>query len=186
MRILISGTCAPALNSNYGLIESIASGFRAHDDLDIYLVTISQLPNVIADWKPDLTLLVGGLALETIPLSLVNHLCQRVKSKLIFWSLEDPYELDWVLQKGGYFDLICTSDFSSYCFYPGEWNIKHLPLASPNLPAPESGMRMLPYGRWLFVVCPLGIESNGLKQFGVIILTVYSLDHIGQTSSLRP
>ena len=67
MRILISGTCAPALNSNYELIEAIVDGFRALNGPEVALITVAQLPEVIRAWKPHLTLLVGGLALETIP-----------------------------------------------------------------------------------------------------------------------
>ena len=93
MRILISGTCAPELNSNYGLIQAIAGGFQKLDGLEVKLVLVNQLPEVINDWRPCLTLLVGGLALETIPLALVNHLCSRVERKLAFWSLED---LSWI------------------------------------------------------------------------------------------
>ena len=99
------------------------------------------------------TLLVGVSA-QTIPLALVYHLCRQVKSKLAFWSLEDPYELDWVVQKGEIFDLICTTDFSSQCFYPGTWCVKHLPLASPNRPAPQTGKRLQEPGRWLFCGVP--------------------------------
>ena len=53
MRVLISGTCAPALNSNYGLIEAITVGFQRLNESDIKLVTIYQLPEAINDWKPD-------------------------------------------------------------------------------------------------------------------------------------
>ena len=163
MRVLISGTCAPALNSNYGLIEAITVGFQRLNESDIKLVTIYQLPEAINDWKPDLTLLVGGLALETIPLSLIHYHSKNAKSRLIFWSLEDPYELDWVLQKGVYFDLICTTDFSSHCFYPGEWNIKHLPLASQDEPSPEPGKRIQPSDRWLFCGVPFRNRINWIE-----------------------
>ena len=126
MRILISGTCAPELNSNYGLIQAITDGIRKLNEPEIHLAKVYQLPEIINDWKPNLTLLVGGLALETIPLALVHHLCRQV-DKFSFWSLEDPYELDWVLQKGAFFDLICTTDFSSSCFSQviGASNISH-------------------------------------------------------------
>lgn len=163
MRILISGTCAPALNSNYGLIEAIAVGFRQLDDPEIELVPITQLLETITTWKPQLTLLVGGLALETIPLALVHHLCEEADSKLAFWSLEDPYELDWMLQQGAWFDLICTTDFSSLCFYPGDWCVKHLPLASPDKPAPQSGQRLQPPGRWLFCGVPFENRTNWIE-----------------------
>ena len=162
MRIIISGTCAPALNSNYGLIEAIAVGFRELDYPEIKLVTISQLLEAIDEFKPDATLLVGGLALETIPLSLVHHLCKQARSKLVLWSLEDPYEFDWVLQKGGYFDLICTTDFSSSCFYPGEWNIQHLPLAAPNEPPPQQG-KLIHSIRWMFCGVPFKNRINWVE-----------------------
>jgi spore maturation protein CgeB len=164
MRILISGTCAPALNSNYGLIEAIAVGFQQLNDPEIQLVPITQLLEAISEWKPHLTLLVGGLALETIPLALVHHLCRQANSKLTFWSLEDPYELDWMLQQGAWFDLICTTDFSSRCFYPGEWRVEHLPLAAPEKPAPQSGQRLQPPGRWLFCGVPFPNRINCIEE----------------------
>ena len=163
MRILISGTCAPALNSNYGLIKAITIGFQKLNEPEVQLVTIDKIPEEIINWRPHLTLLVGGLALETIPLSLVHYLCKRAKSMLVFWSLEDPYEIDWVIQKGAYFDLICTTDFSSHCFYPGEWNIKHLPLAAPDEPPPEPGKRIQPFNRWLFCGVPFQNRINWIE-----------------------
>ena len=164
MRILISGTCAPELNSNYGLIQAITNGFRKLNEPEIHLAKVYQLPEIINDWKPNLTLLVGGLALETIPLALVLHLCRQVDSKFSFWSLEDPYELDWVLQKGAFFDLICTTDFSSSCFFPGDWRVEHLPLAAPDKPAPQASQQLQPPGRWFFCGVPFTIESIGLNH----------------------
>ena len=117
MRILISGTCAPALNSNYELIEAIVDGFRALNGPEVALITVAQLPRLY-ELKPHLTLLVGGLALETIPLALVHHLCSSVGSQFVFWSLEDPYELDWVLEKGVFFDLILLLIFLVAAFIP--------------------------------------------------------------------
>ena len=163
MRILISGTCAPALNSNYELIEAITLGFQELNGPEVQLVTVTHLSEAIKNWKPHLTLLVGGLALETIPLTVVNHLCNLVGSKFAFWSLEDPYELDCVLQKGRLFDLICTTDFSSCCFYPGEWHVQHLPLAAPYVPAPRSSERFQPSGRWLFCGVPFQNRINWIE-----------------------
>lgn len=165
MRILISGTCAPSLNSNYGLIEAVAAGFEQLNRPEVKLVYVTQLIEAISAWQPNYTLLVGGLALESIPLALVHHVCKCVESKLIFWSLEDPYELDYVLLKGSVFDLICTSDFSSQCFYPGQWRVEHLPLASPDMPAPEVPHRMFPFGRWLFCGVPF---TNRIKWIDAI------------------
>ena len=105
MRIVMGGTCPSELNSNYGLIENIALGFQQLNDPEVQLVTVTKLPDVINTWKPNLTILVGGLALETIPLALVHHLCKRAGSKFAFWSLEDPYELDYMLRLGHWFDL---------------------------------------------------------------------------------
>ena len=90
MRVLISGTCPPKLNTNYELIAAIADGFRTHDGLEVTLATVNQLPEGIKAWKPQLVLLVGGLALETIPLALLHHLCSVAGSKFAFWNLEDP------------------------------------------------------------------------------------------------
>ena len=164
MRILISGTCAPELNSNYGLIQAITNGFRKLNEPEIHLAKVYQLPEIINDWKPNLTLLVGGLALETIPLALVHHLCRQVDSKFSFWSLEDPYELDWVLQKGAFFDLICTTDFSSSCFFPGDWRVEHLPLAAPDKPAPQASQQLQPPGRWFFCGVPFHNRINWIES----------------------
>ncbi len=161
MRILISGTCLPELNSNYELIEDITVGFKKQESHEVQLIKVNQLPKVINAWKPHLTLLVGGLALETIPLFQIDYICNLAGSKLAFWSLEDPYELDWVLQKGTVFDLICTTDYSSYCFYPGEWNVKHLPLASPDFQRPQSGKQLQPSERWLFC----GVQFQNRKDW---------------------
>ena len=160
---MISGTCPSELNTNYGLIEDIALGFQKLNDPEVQLVTVAELPSVISTWKPNLTVLVGGLALETIPLSLVHHLCKSVGSKFAFWSLEDPYELDFVLRQGHWFDLICTTDFSSLCFYPGDWFVEHLPLASPDQPAPKADYRFPPTGRWLFCGVPFPNRINWIK-----------------------
>jgi len=154
MRVLISGTCRPELNSNYGLIEAIAQGFKQLDGPDVQLVQLGQLIPAIEHWRPHLTLLVGGLALETVPLAIVHHLCQRVASALVFWSLEDPYEIDHARQQGHWFDLICTTDFASRCFYPGHWRVEHLPLAAPPQPEPQGQQRLTPPGRWLFCGVP--------------------------------
>ena len=165
MRIVICGTCQPALNSNYELIEEITSGFRKLNEHEVKLVTINRLLEAINDWKPHFTLLVGGLALETIPLSLIHHLCYLSGSKLVFWSLEDPYEIDWMIEQGACFDLICTTDFSSYCFYPGTWNVKHLPLAAPDEPNHSPDKRYNHLGVGYSAVCHFKIESTGWRQF---------------------
>ena len=154
MRIVISGTCPPSLNSNYGLITAIYNGFYKLLGNDVELVTVDQLPEFINACRPNVLILVGGLLLETIPLALVHHLCRRAASKLVFWSLEDPYELDCVVRQGAWFDLICTTDFSSQCFYPGDWRVEHLPLASPDMPAPQYGQRLSSAGHWLFCGVP--------------------------------
>ena len=163
MRVLISGTCAQALNSNYELIEAITCGFRRLNGPEVQLVTVTQLAEAIEGWKPHLTLLVGGLGLETIPLAIVNHLCNITGGKLAFWSLEDPYELDWVVRKGTIFDLICTTDFSSRCFYPGEWLVQHLPLASPDMPAPQNGGKSKGTACWLFCGVPFQNRINWIE-----------------------
>ena len=72
----------------------------------------------------------------------------------MFWSLEDPYELDCVVRQGAWFDLICTTDFSSKCFYPGDWRVEHLPLASPDMSAPQYGQRLSSAGHWFFCGVP--------------------------------
>ena len=164
MRVLISGTCPRKLNTNYELIAAIADGFRTHDGLEVTLATVNQLPEGIKAWKPQLVLLVGGLALETIPLALLHHLCSVAGSKFAFWNLEDPYEMDWVLQEGEFFDLICTTDFSSYCFYPGAWRVEHLPLAAPDHPAPQAGNRLPASARWLFCGVPFHNRINWIDS----------------------
>ena len=164
MRVLISGTCAPALNSNYEIIEDISIGFQTIDKTEVKLVKITELTEAISNWKPDLTLLVGGLALETIPLAIVHHLCKKEESTLVFWSLEDPYELDWVLQQGTYFDLICTTDFSSKCFYPGDWIVKHLPLAAPRIPSQDYGRQMWNHSHWLFCGIPFQNRQRWIEK----------------------
>ena len=158
MRVLISGTCPAALNSNYGLLREISAGFEqlaaAGTAVAVRLVPLEQLQEVIAQWRPSATLLVGGLALDTISLPLVRHGCEQVGSRLAFWSLEDPYELDCVLRQGHWFDLIVTSDAASRFFYPGDWTVRHLPLASPDLPAPQMGRQLSHSARWLFCGVP--------------------------------
>ena len=42
MGILISGTCAPSLNSNYGLIESVAVGFEQLNRPEVKLVYVTN------------------------------------------------------------------------------------------------------------------------------------------------
>ena len=150
MRVLISGTCRPELNSNYNLIEAIAAGFGQLEGIEVQLVQLGQLIATLDTWRPQITLLVGGLALESIPLVIVQHRCRQVDSRLVFWCLEDPYEIDHVLQQGHWFDLICTNDFASRCFYPGHWRVEHLPLAAPQSAEPSGQKRLNPPGRWMF------------------------------------
>lgn len=158
MRVLISGTCPAPLNSNYGLIRQISLGFEqlaaADSSLAVRLVALEALPTAIAEWRPSVTLLVGGLALETIPLALIRHRCAQQHCRLAFWSLEDPYELDCMLSHGHGFDLLITSDAASRFFYPGDWLVQHLPLASPDLPAPRPGRQLQHQARWLFCGVP--------------------------------
>ena len=72
--------------------------------------------------------------------------------------------MDWVLQKGEFFDLICTTDFSSYCFYPGAWRVEHLPLAAPDHPAPQAGNRLPASARWLFCGVPFHNRINWIDS----------------------
>jgi spore maturation protein CgeB len=166
MRLLISGTCPAALNSNYGLLWEITRGFEqlaaAGTAVEVRLVQLEDLPVVIRDWRPTATLLVGGLALDTIPLPLVRHVCDQVHSRLVFWSLEDPYELDCVLRQGHWFDLLITSDAASRCFYPGDWLVKHLPLASADRPLPLLGQLLNHPAQWLFCGVPFACRLHWL------------------------
>jgi spore maturation protein CgeB len=158
MRILISGTCPPQLNSNYGLLRELTQGFAQLEAMgkavEAQLVGLADLLPAIENWRPQVVLLVGGLALETIPLALVSHRCQQQHSLLAFWSLEDPYELDHVLRQGHWFHLICTTDFASSCFYPGHWPVRHLPLASPDRPSLPLNQRLERSEPWLFCGVP--------------------------------
>ena len=167
MRLLISGTCPAALNSNYGLLREITRGFEQlaaanGAAVEVRLVSLEALPAAIGHWRPAATLLVGGLALDTIPLPLVRHGCDQVRSRLVFWSLEDPYELDCVLRQGHWFDLLLTSDAASRCFYPGDWTVQHLPLASADRPAPEPGQQLNHPARWLFCGVPFSSRLQWL------------------------
>jgi spore maturation protein CgeB len=167
MRVLISGTCPAALNSNYVLLRHIADGFERLSGttgiiLDVHLVPLEQLLDAIQQWRPSITLLVGGLALDTIPLPIVRHLCDQSGSCLAIWSLEDPYELDYMLRQGHWFDLVVTSDASSRCFYPGDWNVRHLPLASPDHSPPQSGYQLDLSRRWLFCGVPFDCRLQWL------------------------
>lgn len=158
MRILISGTCPASLNSNYGLLKEIARGFDELSlvgaSIEFQLVPLENLPLVIQHWRPTFTLLVGGLALCTIPLSMVRFLCHQVNSRLVFWSLEDPYEFDCVMRHGHLFDLLITSDAASRCFYPGDWKVKHLPLASRDRPLRDSANVLKHTASWFFCGVP--------------------------------
>lgn len=166
MRLLISGTCPAALNSNYGLLLEITRGFEqiaaAGAAVEVRLVTLEELLVAIRDWRPAATLLVGGLALDTIPLPLVRYDCDQVNSRLVFWSLEDPYELDYVLRQGYWFDLLITSDAASRYFYPGDWPVKHLPLASRERPLPAPGQLLNHPARWLFCGVPFACRLHWL------------------------
>ena len=158
MRLLISGTCPAALNSNYGLLREIHRGFEqlaAHGQaVEPRLVPLEELLPAIEQWRPAAVLLVGGLALDTISLPLVRHACGQVRARLAFWSLEDPYELDCMLRQGHWFDLIATTDAASRCFYPGHWRVEHLPLASPDRPSPLPPQPAARPARWLFCGVP--------------------------------
>lgn len=158
MRVLISGTCPAALNSNYDLLQQISCGFKqaslTDTAVEVQLVPLEHLLEAIDQWRPYATLLVGGLALDTIPLPIVRHVCERVHSRLVVWSLEDPYELDCMLRQGHWFDLVVTSDAASRFFYPGIWNVHHLPLASPDQSEPRSGQQLDVTKRWLFCGVP--------------------------------
>jgi spore maturation protein CgeB len=170
IRVLISGTCPPHLNSNYALLREITRGFQQLDGhlgrLDVQLVPLDKLLPTVSDWRPTYTLLVGGLALETIPLAMVSHRCKLHGSRLAFWSLEDPYEFDCVLQQGHWFDLICTSDHASSCFYPGDWRVEHLPLASPERPMPATGELLRASARWMFCGVPF---VNRLRWIAALV-----------------
>lgn len=158
MRLLISGTCPAVLNSNYGLLKEIHHGFEQLAALgqavEPRLVLMEEVLPVIDQWRPASVLLVGGLALDTIPLPLVRHACKQLRASLAFWSLEDPYELDCMLRQGHWFDLIVTTDAASRCFYPGHWRVEHLPLASPDRPSVLSQQPVGNPFRWLFCGVP--------------------------------
>ena len=168
MRLLLSGTCSPGLNSNYGLIEEIYEGFQAIPDnvasVETKLVQIFELIDAINEWKPAIILLIGGLALETIPLFLIKDLAELAGSSLIFWSLEDPYEIDHVLSKGSIFDIIFTTDFSSSLFYPGDWNIHHLPMASPFKRYSSNNIAQYNLNRWFFCGVPFANRVSYLRS----------------------
>ncbi|MFZ0407318.1 MAG: glycosyltransferase [Cyanobium sp.] len=102
--------------------------------------------------------MVGGLALDTIPLPLVRHVCVQVGARLAFWSLEDPYELDFMLRHGHWIDLIVTTDAASLCFYPGDWTVRHLPLASQDQPESRPGQYVHHPARWLF--CGMAFKNR--------------------------
>lgn len=169
MRVLISGTCAAALNSNYGLLREITLGFdqlaSSGAAVEARLVPLEELLEAIRCWRPRAVLLIGGLALDTIAPALVHHICAQVQARLVFWSVEDPYELDCVLRHGHWFDLILTTDYSSRCYYPGHWQVCHLPLASPDRPAPVPQQQLRHPARWLFCGVPFPNRLGWLDAF---------------------
>ena len=172
MRLLLSGTCSPGLNSNYGLIEDIHEGFQAIPNnvasVETKLVQIFELIDTIKEWKPEIILLIGGLALETIPLFLIKELAELAGSSLIFWSLEDPYEIDHVLSKGGIFDIIFTTDYSSSLFYPGDWNVYHLPMASPFKKYSSNYVAEVDTKKWFFCGVPFANRLSYLRSLAML------------------
>lgn len=163
MKVLICGTCPPHLNSNYNLIQYAFAGFLALNTHDVKLVELFELIRAISEWKPDTVLLLGGLALKTIPLHIIRHLCNYNNAQLALWSWEDPYEIDYVVNHGHHLDLICTNDFSSLWFYPAQWNLRHLPLGAIDQPSPEPGLNLSNDKGWLFCGVPFSNRRDWIQ-----------------------
>lgn len=167
LKVWVAGSCPPELNSNYGLLTAITEGFeqalaRSPDFSfgNAQLIPFSELHEAVSQGSPDILLLVGGLALPLIDLTGLANICQRKGIRMVFWSLEDPYEIDCLESQIHWFDMVCTSDYASSLVLPPSPPIRHLPLATRASQRPAELVGCEALGQWLFCGVPFRVRQH--------------------------
>ncbi len=133
--LLIAGAFPDRLNSNVGIRDAIAEGFREclrnapANGESVREERFETVATAVAASRPDLVLLVGSCYPDIVRYEALRAACDRTGSRLAFWLHDDPYEFDTNYRACEVADFIFTSDrwASRHYHHP---RVYHLPLAA--------------------------------------------------------
>ena len=130
MKVVIASASPDHLNPNLYLLDFIAEEAQSLPNVTTIRCMHMDLPRVIRDVGNCVVLIAGSLMGRGATLHLVSGACAAAKNPMIYWSWDDPYELDVNRECSTIFDRVFTNDRNSVFFYLRPDRTHYLPLAA--------------------------------------------------------
>lgn len=130
MKVIIASASPDELNPNLYLLDIIAEEAQSLPDVTAIRCMHTDLPRVLQDIGKCLVLVAGSLMGRGATLHRVSTACTAATSQMVYWSWDDPYELDVNRECSTFFDRVFTNDQSSVFFYLRPDRTHYLPLAA--------------------------------------------------------
>ena len=117
-------------NLNPQIEESFVSAFRRIAPAwRTHRCSVGNARDSILTTKPRLIVGVGSVAFDSVDYSAIWRAAKQVGAVLVYWMLDDPYEIDFKWKIEGKCDWIFTTDRASVDYYKSA-EVSHLPLAA--------------------------------------------------------
>ncbi len=129
-RILFAQSTPKSLNSNHRIGYCTYEALKfLHPD-----VSFSAFPDItlnILSYKPDTLVMFGSFAHNAITYDEVVEVFRQSNGKqIIWWTHDDPYELDIFPKIREYGDIFITNDRTALMFYQTNHPVFHIPIAA--------------------------------------------------------
>jgi spore maturation protein CgeB len=130
-RVLVTSAVPDTVNTNSIIRTYLADGLR--EVLDNGQGQINDIPfelaaDMVTQLRPDLVIVVGGVALDSVDLRQLRRVADATGSKIAFWLHDDPYEFDYAFRAEAIADVIFSNDSWAVHHYKAK-HVHHLPLA---------------------------------------------------------
>lgn len=128
--IIVASSFPEKYNRNASVSKDLAAGFaQIAGENEVVALDFSAVRPAIEILRPSLVILVGSPAALESNYRDIGLACQTVGACFAFWTVEDPYEIDFNFRFAPFADVIFSNDLAAVPFYD-RTDVNHLPLAA--------------------------------------------------------
>ena len=177
MKIVIASASPDELNSNAYLLDLIANEARFLPAVTPIRCRHTDLASVVRDVGQCVVIVAGSLMGTGSALHSARAVSESAKSPMVYWSWDDPYELDVNRTCSSLFDAVFTNDEHSALFYLTPERTHHLPLGASAEAHCRPVTSARPMWDWLLVG-----QGFGRRRVIAEALTRHAADLVGLVS----
>jgi spore maturation protein CgeB len=165
MKRLVFASASPdELNPNAYLVDLIVEEANTLADVDAIKAPHRWLASVVESVRPHAVIVMGSVMGADATLARLSQWCRRVGAPFVYWTWDDPFELDANRAQAGLFTQLFSNDATSCGYYGTSGEPTFLPMAGSERAHFRPIQPAVPMWDWLLVGHGFGRRRSIVEQ----------------------